>query len=86
MSEFAWSRAGEDTDLLCVEVSALGAAVPAPCALPKENCGGQETPSCTADQTKEEFLRSLLLKTDTYRPQQSSLAYMDNKGDNVFIA
>lgn len=73
------SMGGEDTDLLCVEVSALGA----PPTLPRVAFGvWQELPpACTmssTEQTHEDFLKSLLLKTDVYRPLQASLRYMED--------
>lgn len=87
------TRYAEDTDLLCVEVSALGAtAVTAPsvAVLPtrpvlpllcgSSGCGWQSPPLAGTDTTQEEFLRSLLLKTDAYRPRQESLACMENEG------
>ena len=71
---------GEDTDLLCVEVSALGAPPP---TLPRVAFGvWQELPpACTmssSEQTHEDFLKSLLLKTDVYRPLKTSLRYMED--------
>lgn len=82
MSEFRRSRGGEETDLLCVEVSALGS----PSALPRVSCEPwQELPSprtmSKADHAHEDFLRSLLLKTDAYRPRQASLPCMENLGE-----
>lgn len=92
MSDFVRNRVAcgaEDPDLLCVEVSALGAAPPT--AVPHVGCDKawpRELPlpdACgmsVADQTREDFLRSLLLKTDAYRPRQSSLPLMeDSEGE-----
>lgn len=81
MSEFAPPRRGEDTDLLCVEISALGGA--SACTLPKAQCGGKE-PALRPDRTQEEFLRSLLTKTEVYRPRQASFSFMGNEGENAF--
>ena len=73
---------GEDTDLLCVEVSALGA----PPTLPRVAFGvWQELPpACTmssTEQTHEDFLKSLLLKTDVYRPVQRHLRFMEDASE-----
>lgn len=76
----ARNRAGEDTDLRCVEVSALGtsAAFPQSCRGNLEEPG---SPRCEniQEQTTEDFLAALLLKTDTYRPRQESLLRMRNE-------
>lgn len=93
MSDLAYvGRPGEDTDLLCVEVAALGAAVTAPSSVgtvpPKTvtpslcgKGGGWQTPPLhETDTTQEEFLRALLLKTDAYRPRHESLRCMENEG------
>lgn len=87
------ARCGEDPDLLCVEVSALGAtaAAASSCAGPlpakgispllcSSGCGWQTPPLAGPETTQEEFLRALLVKTDAYRPRQESLACMENKG------
>lgn len=77
---------GDDTDLLCVEVSALGA----PPTLPRVAFGvWQELPpACTmssTEQTHEDFLKSLLLKTDVYRPLQASLRYMEDPSKTYLV-
>lgn len=82
MSDFRPPRRGEDTDLLCVEVSAFGTA--SNTALPKVPCDGHEA-APRQDHAQEEFLRSLLLKMDTYRPRQSSFACMENQGENNLL-
>lgn len=74
------NRGGEDTDLRCVEVSALGAST----SLPQASCEHwtePASPRCenSQDQTTEDFLAALLLKTDTYRPRQESLLRMRNE-------
>ncbi|CAM9724731.1 unnamed protein product, partial [Scytosiphon promiscuus] len=77
--------APEDQDLLCVEVSALGQA-PMPGALPRVSCDRWQQqeeevfPMSGADQAHEDFLNSLLLKTDAYRPLQTSLRCMEDPG------
>lgn len=78
MGEFVQARRGEDTDLFCVEVSALG-AVPGT-TVHREGMKGRELPP-RKDYAQEEFLRSLLLKTEAYRPRQSSLPCMENRGE-----
>eukprot|EP00752_Nemacystus_decipiens_P018470 g16560.t1 len=91
MTEFDHPPRGEDTDLLCVEVSALGQA-PMPAALPKvshsawqqqqreeaEEERQRDLPMSGADQAHEDFLASMLLKTDAYRPLQTSLLCMED--------
>lgn len=90
MTEFARSRSAvDDTDLLCVEVSGLGAGSS---TLPRVSCGGgwHQFPSTVArtisstDHTQEDFLSSLLLKTDAYRPRQQSLTRMQDTGDESY--
>lgn len=90
MTEFARSRSTvDDTDLLCVEVSGLGAGSS---TLPRVSCGGgwHQFPSTVArtisstDHTQEDFLSSLLLKTDAYRPRQQSLERMQDTGDESY--
>eukprot|EP00903_Cladosiphon_okamuranus_P013742 g12793.t1 len=98
MTEFGRLPRGEETDLLCVEVSALGQApMPAAAALPKMSRGGwqqqeqqqqkheeeeeeerREVPMSGADQAHEDFLTSMLLRTDAYRPLQTSLLCMED--------
>lgn len=82
-------RGEEDTDLLCVEVSALGQApVPAP-MLPRVSCDGwqqqqEQQEVCrdsSADPAHEEFLTSLLAKTKAYRPLETSLQVMEDPGE-----
>ncbi|CAM9142303.1 unnamed protein product [Ectocarpus sp. 4 AP-2014] len=78
-------RGEEDTDLLCVEVSALGQAPVPAIMLPRVSCDGwhqQEKQevfrvSC-ADQAHEEFLTSLLAKTNAYRPLETSWQVMED--------
>lgn len=82
MSEFGRGVGGEDTDLLCVEVSALGA----PPSLPWVACEVLQElpPGCTmgsANQPHEDFLKSLLLKTDAYRPLHAGLRFMEDPGE-----
>lgn len=76
----------EDTDLLCVEVSSTGGVSS---TLPRVSCGGgwHQFPSTVArtisstDHAQEDFLSSLLLKTDAYRPREQSLTRMEDAGD-----
>lgn len=104
MTEFGHLPRGEDTDLLCVEVSALGqaAAAPMPAALPKVSRSGwqqqqqqqheeaeeeqlKNLPMSSADQAHEDFLTSMLLKTDAYCPLQTSLLCMEDPGENSSV-
>lgn len=97
MTEFGHLPRGEDTDLLCVEVSAMGQA-PMPAPLPKVSRSGwqqqqqqheeveeaqppRNLPMSSADQAHEDFLTSTLLKTDAYRPLQTSLLCMEDPGE-----
>lgn len=93
MSEFGrLLPRGEDTDLLCVEVSALAQAT-VPAALPRVSCDGWQQeqeqeqrpekrfPLSSADQAHEDFLTSMLLKTDAYRPLHTSLRCMEDPGE-----
>lgn len=74
------NRGREDTDLRCVEVSALGTSTALPQAC-REHWEEPASPRCenSQEQTAEEFLAALLLKTDTYRPRQESLLRMRNE-------
>ncbi|CAB1108162.1 unnamed protein product [Ectocarpus sp. CCAP 1310/34] len=78
-------RGEEDTDLLCVEVSALGQAPVPATRLPRVSCDGwqlQEKQEVfrdgSADQAHEEFLTSLLAKTNAYRPLETSWQVMED--------
>ncbi|CAM9967181.1 unnamed protein product, partial [Ectocarpus sp. 13 AM-2016] len=78
-------RGGEDTDLLCVEVSALGQAPVPATMLPRVSCDGWQQQEkqevfrdSSADQAHEEFLTSLLAKTNAYRPLETSWQVMEN--------
>lgn len=87
---------GEDTDLLCVEVSALAQATVPP-ALPRVSCDGwqqekeqeqvqreeeKRLPLSSADQAHEDFLTSMLLKTEAYRPLHTSMRCMEDPGES----
>ncbi|CAM9106991.1 unnamed protein product [Ectocarpus sp. 8 AP-2014] len=78
-------RGEEDTDLLCVEVSALGQAPVPATMLPRVSCDGwqqqekqQVFRDSSADQAHEEFLTSLLAKTNAYRPLETSWQVMED--------
>ncbi|CBN75581.1 cyclin A-like protein [Ectocarpus siliculosus] len=78
-------RGEEDTDLLCVEVSALGQAPVPATILPRVSCDGWQQQEkqevfrdSSADQAHEEFLTSLLAKTNAYRPLETSWQVMED--------
>ncbi|CAM9875610.1 unnamed protein product [Ectocarpus sp. 6 AP-2014] len=78
-------RGEEDTDLLCVEVSALGQAPVPATMLPRVPCAGWQQQEkqevfrdSSADQAHEEFLTSLLAKTNAYRPLETSWQVMED--------
>lgn len=91
---------GDDTDLLCVEVSALAQQAPTMQAPVQEvSCNGWQQKqqqqqqgeeegvflTSSADQAHKDLLTSVLVKVEEYRPLQTSLRCMEDPGENRMI-